>query len=122
MAIVPNLNNSPISPVTPLVDPHNEGKLEVAFNNDIVRTDASLNMTGGNQLILAANQTRRAVRITNPDGNNDVGIGIVPMTAVNSKGAHTLFAGNSYDFMGKLAANTFYVYGTNGQGLTILVG
>ena len=122
MAIVPNLNGAPISPGTPLVDPHSESSLERSFHNDLVTTDVSIaNLAAGEQVILAANALRRAIRVTNP-GASTIAIGLQPLATVNAKGAVPIASGATVTWQGPVCAQAIHCFGVAAQNLTIWVG
>jgi hypothetical protein len=119
MAIVPNLNNVPISSVTPLSDPHNASKWEKTYLNNGTVVDGSLTAIAGNQKILNADPNRRMVSIYSADGNDLMAVGVIPLSGTGVAGAVPLYGGGGYEFNQVTACNDIYLFGVVGQKVTV---
>ena len=120
MAIVPNLNQVPISGVTPLSDPHNASKWELTYNNSVQIVDSSpTSLVTGNQMLLPANPNRRFLAIYSPVGNANMAISLKPLTAVDMAGAVPLYGGGGYEFNDRKATNAIYLWGVAGDFITV---
>lgn len=120
MAIVPNLNGVPISPTTPLSDPHNYSKFELAFMSDGIKSQSKFTLAVGLNTVLAANALRNTVTIVNPENNSDVAGGITSLTSVDD--GVPLYAGNGFTWKGQSATRAVYVYSSEMQDITVMVG
>lgn len=118
MAVVPNKNGVPISPVTPLVDPHNPSKWEKTFLSDGLKHSITIELSEGINQILSAEALRSVVQVMNPQGNSNIKVAISAMASAND--GIDVFAANGYRFTGVSAGQAFYVYSPEDQKIVVL--
>ena len=96
--------------------------MEVAREEDnVTLTKASVTLDGSSDALVAANELRKIVIVSNPAANANAAVDPTGGTCALDAGI-PLAPGGTYEFTGKAARSAMTCIGTNGQKLVVYTG